>query len=142
MTHAGVLARRQKTVAKLARLIDEMQRRDMHLDDVAAFLACSVTSSCNYMHALLEAQLVTLPGNQPCRARHRLYRLHADQNAIARFLGAAVQHGSARPRGRIHRRPCGERQFHVPCDVSRPGNGPRATRDPLVAALFGSACAG
>lgn len=124
-------------LANLRNLVAELSRSDLSRVGVAALLGCSLSASRNYLIELMDAGVVSLHPFRQHRERP-LYQLNPDSLVVQDFLaGLAEAHRGAAHLPVADQFPA--RQVWRSADfLLRPGK-PPARRDPLVAALFGTA---
>jgi len=141
-----------RRIENMQKLIGELQLHEMLADEIAWFLKFSPSGARKYIRDLREAGVIELARYVEGTATYlgkAVYQLTPDPERVAAFLAAIVQpkREGAPPRkerpGLREQAMAGSgRHFHILADDThyaiRVNRGP-VMRDPLVAALFGSA---
>lgn len=130
-----------RRIARLEVLLDEMKVRELTHYDVADFLMCSLSSARNYMLELLDAGLLSaVQHGQERRNRDETpYRVSANTRVVEEFIASRTLNPVGRVSMTSFRNSSAERSLAVrgdPRSTAAAREFP-ATRDPLVAALFG-----
>jgi hypothetical protein len=141
-----------RRIENMQKLIGELALHEMLADEIAWFLKFSPSGARKYIRDLREAGVIELARYIEGTATYlgkAVYQLTPDPERVQAFLAAIVQpkrEGAAprkeRPSLRDQNMAGSGRHFHILADDThyaiRVNRGP-VTRDPLVAALFGSA---
>ena len=141
-----------RRIENMQKLIGELSGHEMLADEIAWFLKFSPSGARKYIRDLREAGVIELARYVEGTATYlgkAVYQLTPDPERVRAFLAAIVQpkrEGAAprkdRPGVREQSMAGSGRHFHILADDThyaiRVNRGP-VTRDPLVAALFGSA---
>jgi hypothetical protein len=141
-----------RRIENMQKLIGELSGHEMLADEIAWFLKFSPSGARKYIRDLREAGVIELARYIEGTATYlgkAVYQLTPDPERVRAFLAAIVQpkrEGAAprkdRPGVREQSMAGSGRHFHILADDThyaiRVNRGP-VTRDPLVAALFGSA---